>query len=88
MINEYVKKPVKITAVQWDGKNIDEIMKFLGWRNADHDERNGLVIRTLEGNHNANIGDFIIMGVAGEFYPCDNDIFKATYYTQDEYAAL
>lgn len=38
-----------------------------------------LVIKTLEGNHRADIGDFIIKGVQGEFYPCKPDIFAATY---------
>ena len=36
-------------------------------------------IPTLEGEHIACPGDFIIKGVAGEFYPCKPDIFDATY---------
>jgi hypothetical protein len=27
----------------------------------------------------ASVGDFIIKGVKGEFYPCKPDIFEATY---------
>ena len=48
-------------------------------------ERDGLTITTLEdGNdkrakHVANIGDWIIKGIQGEFYPCKPDIFEATY---------
>lgn len=38
-----------------------------------------LNIRTLEGNMRADVGDWIIKGVAGEFYPCKPDIFAATY---------
>lgn len=76
---KYRKKPVVIDAVKWDGANIKEVMDFMSWRNASHDERSGLVIHTLEGNHNALPGDFIIKGVAGEFYPCKPDIFEATY---------
>ena len=38
-----------------------------------------LVIRTLEGDMRAEIGDYIIRGVKGEFYPCKPDIFAATY---------
>ena len=37
------------------------------------------IIKTLEGNHQANIGDYIIQGVKGELYPCKPDIFKMTY---------
>jgi hypothetical protein len=36
-------------------------------------------IKTLEGVMLANAGDYIIKGVAGEFYPCKPDIFEATY---------
>ena len=42
-------------------------------------KKNGIVIHTLEGNHLAKAGDFIIKGVHGEFYPCKPDIFKKTY---------
>lgn len=38
-----------------------------------------LTIPTLEGDHIAKHGDWIIKGVAGEFYPCKPDIFAATY---------
>ena len=51
----------------------------MDWRNANHDEKNGLIIHTLEGNHSALIGDWIIKGVKGEFYPCKPDIFELTY---------
>jgi hypothetical protein len=39
----------------------------------------GLIIKTLEGNHLARQGDYIIKGVNGEFYPCKPDIFEKTY---------
>lgn len=38
-----------------------------------------LYIRTLEGNMKANIGDFIIRGLRGEYYPCKPDVFKKKY---------
>lgn len=38
-----------------------------------------LTIPTLEGDHIARHGDWIIKGVKGEFYPCKPDIFAATY---------
>ena len=40
---------------------------------------NGCIIKTLEGNHRARIGDYIIRGVAGELYPCKPNIFERTY---------
>lgn len=41
--------------------------------------KGGLIIKTLEGEHLASIGDYIIKGVKGEFYPCKPDIFEQTY---------
>jgi hypothetical protein len=38
-----------------------------------------LIIKTLEGDMKANIGDYIIKGVNGEYYPCKPDIFEKTY---------
>lgn len=38
-----------------------------------------MVIRTLEGDMKVSLGDYIIRGVQGEFYPCKPDIFAATY---------
>lgn len=44
------------------------------------DPRDGrMMISTLEGVHWVNLGDYIIKGVMGEFYPCKPDIFEATY---------
>ena len=39
----------------------------------------GLTIDTLEGRMKADIGDYIIKGVNGEFYPCKSYIFAKTY---------
>ncbi|WP_372699394.1 hypothetical protein [Arthrobacter sp. JSM 101049] len=49
------------------------------------DPRDGrMMIATLEGYHHANLGDWIIQGVQGEFYPCKPDIFEATYEAVEE----
>lgn len=81
---KFRKKPVVIEAVEWAGSNAKEICDFMQWRNVSHDEKTGLVIHTLEGNHYAMPGDMIIKGVAGEFYPCKPDIFAATYEPESE----
>ena len=39
----------------------------------------GLNIDTLECRMKASIGDYIIKGVNGEFYPCKPDIFAKIY---------
>ena len=38
-----------------------------------------ILIKTLEGEMRADVGDWIIKGVKGEIYPCKPDIFEATY---------
>ena len=45
----------------------------------DGDTPHTIQIRTLEGDMTASLGDWIIRGVQGEFYPCKPDIFAATY---------
>ena len=42
------------------------------------------IIQTLEGDHLARKGDWIIRGVHGEFYPCKPDIFAKTYEPAEE----
>ena len=91
---KYRKKPVVIEALQWNGENLRQIRTFIDGKEPITDRavavdawdryenmiaRDGLIIRTLEGQHIATIGDFIIKGVKGEFYPCKPDIFEATY---------
>ena len=92
---KYRKKPVVIDAIKlgWDtwweicdfvspeyfgkGVYINENNEVLPV--SEHSERIGLIIKTLEGNHLAIQGDFIIRGVKGEFYSCKPDIFELTY---------
>ncbi len=85
----YRKKPVVIEAIQWTGENGDEIADFLGrenqgvggWMFTNQTQWTPLafVIHTLEGDHRADVGDWIIKGVKGEFYPCKPAIFDLTY---------
>jgi hypothetical protein len=86
---QYRKKPVIIEAIEWNGKNFDEVSNFtqnfmghkLAYEDAEeHSLKSGkYYISTLEGVMTATKGDFIIKGVNGEFYPCKPDIFKKTY---------
>jgi hypothetical protein len=80
------KKPVVIEAIQWDGTAegatpiIDWILSSDGTaRFVDYDGPTHLDIQTLEGVIKASAGDFIIRGVANEFYPCKPEIFATTY---------
>jgi hypothetical protein len=44
-----------------------------------HHDSTDIFINTLEGQHRATVGDWIIKGIKGEFYPCKPDIFNETY---------
>lgn len=87
---KYVKKPVAIEAIKWEGQQelealpvwIQEAIKeqtvWFGI-NSHSDTTPVMLIETLEGIHKAQVGDYIIQGVKGELYPCKPDIFDATY---------
>ena len=72
-VYEFINGPVEVNSLpasdRWD--TYVEIVR-----------RDGLRLKTLESDGQtqvADIGDYIIKGVAGEFYPCKPEIFKATY---------
>jgi hypothetical protein len=84
----YRKKPVVIDAVRNDGAwapiiqwldSVGYILPFLGQPSIQRDADGTLRILTPEGTMRADVGDWIIRGVKGEFYPCKPDIFEATY---------
>ena len=75
---KFKKKPVVIEAVQWDGSNNEECLTWIGIENVDN-KLNYPNIKTLEGTMAVSVGDWIIKGVNGEFYPCRPDIFEKTY---------
>ena len=81
-MQKFVKKPVVIEAIQYDGANITEIETFVGGKlptvmNSNKDAQ--LVVSTLEGDMKISKKDYVIKGVNGEFYPCKPDIFEKTY---------
>ena len=79
MIKKYRKKPIVIEAMQWHGDNFQELEEFGSERHIISNPDGTLTIGTLEGNHLAQKGDWIIKGIKGEVYPCKNDVFEMTY---------
>jgi len=81
MIKKYRKKPVIIEAIQWLGtsESYEEICEFMRGIYVEPLGNGEIKIPTLEGEHIASVGDYIIKGVKGEFYPCKPDIFEMTY---------
>lgn len=78
-MKKYRKKPIEIEAVQFTGKNFDELHEFCPCIKYNLKDTDTPVIPTLEGNMTVGVGDYIIKGVRGEFYPCKPDIFLQTY---------
>jgi len=79
---KFRKKPVVIEAEQFTDENKDRAFNFVTCNSSASFNEPGrpiLLIQTLEGIMTAQIGDWIIKGVNGEFYPCKPDIFEATY---------
>lgn len=76
------KKPVEVEVMQFvDLESAEEIEMWANQQAYYYVEKHVpfLKIKTLEGYMIANIGDYIIKGVQGEFYPCKPDIFHKTY---------
>lgn len=81
-ILRFRKRPVVIQAVQLTDDNLSEVAEWCGGQYPDPPRvfgPNGMDIPTLEGTMIADIDDWIIQGVKGEFYPCKPDIMDLTY---------
>ncbi len=84
---KFRKKPVVIEAMQFvKPDDFNDIYRWglstnpnIGRVMFESRKNKTMAINTLEGMHTAQLGDWIIRGVKGEFYPCKPDIFEATY---------
>ena len=79
---KFKKRPVIIEAEQWLG-TLESWNRIMGmgltaWQPGELGS-DTFIIQTLEGDHLARKGDWIIRGVHGEFYPCKPEIFAKTY---------
>ena len=88
---KFRKKPVVIEAIKIPQPNDilghGEVWGFFyrgGFRDFYVADDKGYDIQTLEGKMHGSTGDWIIRGVAGEFYPCRKDIFESTYEVVNE----
>lgn len=78
------KKPIEIEFIQF--KDVESGEAIVEWADnynsvldiSDENKLN-IIIMTLEGAMIADVYDYIIKGVNGEFYPCKPNIFEKTY---------
>jgi hypothetical protein len=87
---KFRKKPIEIEAVQFTGTNWDKMWEFVPrslFQESDNEDAPilGYVWDKL---HSTWVGvkayQWIIEGVQGEFYPCDESVFASTYEPVDD----
>jgi hypothetical protein len=92
-VKTYKKEPIAIQAIQFTGE-LENGIAIQAWSNEEcvYQEQKQIVTNsggandpahlrctTRTGIQRANIGDYIIQGVGGEYYPCPKDVFEETY---------
>lgn len=76
-IKKYKSIKPPIEAVLITKENIKEVHKW-----CESESGVGLqtfLIKTLEGDMLAEVGNYVIKGISGEFYVCKPDIFEKSY---------
>ena len=86
---KYRKKPIIVDAVQFteEMENHPEHWPLLGIIDEGTPETIFAhpTVRTLEGDMDVEVGDWIITGAYGEKYPCKDFIFRQTYEKVEEH---
>lgn len=82
----FKKNPVEIEALRFEAGNGLAVAEWCGGVYLEVDDvsepmgvKRSVQIPTLEGTMTASVGDWVIRGVKGEFYPCKPDVFEQTY---------
>ena len=85
VIKKYRKKPVDVSAFyisNFSDEVISALEKFCEGNlemEVKHGSYNKIFIRTLEGRYEVKPTNYMIRGIVGEFYPCQEEIFHKTY---------
>lgn len=94
-MGRYKSKPKQIEALYFDGTN-ERATEIIDWVLAQGgaagfmcgskccDGKRVINIMTLEGTMGAPEGWWVIRGIKGEFYPCEDDIFQKSYEEIDD----
>lgn len=77
----YIKRPIKVTAMQWTGNNLDFISEFMigADKVLSATVEGDLKLFSLDGYMTAHKGDWIIRTEMGEVYPCSKESFERIY---------
>ena len=93
---KYRKKPIVVEAIQWNGKNLSEIMKFIGSEFTYEDntdyltnkfiyyyQENYLSVHNSQEYLTIEYGDYIIREIDGEYNRCKQYKFENEYEVVD-----
>jgi len=98
-MNKFRQKPIVVEAIEFRTDNIKQVIEFLEGGILDLSSnmlqlyferykyiaiKEGIKIPTLEEVMTASLGDWIIKGISGKFYPCKPDIFEKSYEKVEE----
>lgn len=75
----YIHKSTYVDAIQWKGDNFEEVKEFAGELVVYDEETHMLQTRLLDGDLSVEVGKYLIKGVDGQFYPCNEEVFLASY---------
>lgn len=77
-------RPLRKEVKHFDG-DVEQQTDVLEWINGEGGKATpnislgGMDIETLEGPLHVSLGDYVIRGVKGEFYPCKPEVFEQSY---------
>lgn len=74
----YESKKVVMEAVQWTGRNFDEMKAFVGDNLLGHEDA-ALILKCPSGTNRACIGDYIATAGPDDFYPVPAKVFDARW---------
>jgi hypothetical protein len=79
------KKPVIVEACQFTGSNHEEIKEFVGYQHFWHRQDKVEIYNKMESIYiPLKVDSYVIKGLNGECYPCNEDLFKRSYEVLDE----
>ncbi|MFF4777611.1 hypothetical protein ACFY05_32740 [Microtetraspora fusca] len=81
---KYRRLPLVLDAVQFTGDNFPDLAQFFregytGTLDWNDDPTTGGEILTVDGSITFEVGDWLIRGIEGEYYPIKDNVFRASY---------
>lgn len=70
-------KPAVKEAIEWTGDNAAEIIEWADGK--AYEEAGRFIVRSPQGDLVPAVGDWVVRGIEGEFYPVPRTIFLGSY---------